>query len=176
MAQGLMIDVPGDAAGPSAGASTSTAAAAAAGSSAAVANGVGVDAVAALRAENAALRTRLAAVMAAALPDELLGGAAAGGLDLGGPAAARGAGGSSSSGSDSGSESGDEGVAAGGKARGGRGVVVPAGRKGAKVASTAARIDAAYFESYSYFDIHREMLGDKVRRRGGAGREDGAGG
>jgi hypothetical protein len=24
-------------------------------------------------------------------------------------------------------------------------------------------VDQLYFESYSYFDIHREMLGDKVR-------------
>lgn len=30
-------------------------------------------------------------------------------------------------------------------------------------AAAAAAVDATYFESYSFFDIHREMLGDKVR-------------
>lgn len=28
--------------------------------------------------------------------------------------------------------------------------------------STAVQIDETYFDSYSYFDIHRDMLGDKV--------------
>lgn len=28
--------------------------------------------------------------------------------------------------------------------------------------SEAQRVDESYFDSYSYFDIHREMLGDKV--------------
>lgn len=31
--------------------------------------------------------------------------------------------------------------------------------------SLARRVDAAYFDSYSYFDIHHEMLSDKVRLR-----------
>ena len=30
-----------------------------------------------------------------------------------------------------------------------------------------SRVDQLYFESYSYFDIHREMLGDKVSWLGG---------
>lgn len=30
----------------------------------------------------------------------------------------------------------------------------------------AERVDRSYFESYSFFDIHREMLGDKVRWEG----------
>ncbi|GIL52530.1 hypothetical protein Vafri_8372 [Volvox africanus] len=30
-------------------------------------------------------------------------------------------------------------------------------------AAKARKVDAAYFDSYSYFDIHREMLGDKPR-------------
>ena len=29
--------------------------------------------------------------------------------------------------------------------------------------SEAQRVDESYFDSYSYFDIHREMLGDKAR-------------
>lgn len=29
-------------------------------------------------------------------------------------------------------------------------------------AARAKKVDAAYFDSYSYFDIHRDMLGDKV--------------
>jgi protein arginine N-methyltransferase 3 len=29
-----------------------------------------------------------------------------------------------------------------------------------------SRVDQLYFESYSYFDIHREMLGDKVGTQG----------
>jgi hypothetical protein len=28
----------------------------------------------------------------------------------------------------------------------------------------AQRVDAAYFDSYSYFDIHHEMLSDKVSK------------
>lgn len=28
--------------------------------------------------------------------------------------------------------------------------------------SAGCRVDAAYFDSYSYFDIHQEMLSDKV--------------
>lgn len=32
----------------------------------------------------------------------------------------------------------------------------------AGVADAAARVDNAYFDSYSFFDIHREMLSDKV--------------
>lgn len=41
--------------------------------------------------------------------------------------------------------------------------------------SEADRIDASYFESYSFFDIHREMLGDKVGavRRGNEGGQGG---
>lgn len=30
------------------------------------------------------------------------------------------------------------------------------------LSSEAKRVDESYFDSYSYFDIHREMLGDKV--------------
>ncbi|EFJ46010.1 hypothetical protein VOLCADRAFT_82080 [Volvox carteri f. nagariensis] len=33
----------------------------------------------------------------------------------------------------------------------------------ATAAAKARKVDAAYFDSYSYFDIHREMLGDKPR-------------
>lgn len=29
-------------------------------------------------------------------------------------------------------------------------------------ANLARQVDAAYFDSYSYFDIHHEMLSDKV--------------
>lgn len=133
--------------------------------------------MAALKAENAALRARLAAVMEAALPEELLAEALKGGLDLG-------TGGPGVSGSRSGddeaprAEGGDEAGAASSSGRqeqatSGRlvGVVVP-GKQGPKGSggpggnSTTDRIDRAYFESYSYFDIHREMLGDKVRSRG----------
>eukprot|EP00192_Tetraselmis_astigmatica_P003868 CAMPEP_0117670264 /NCGR_PEP_ID=MMETSP0804-20121206/12640_1 /TAXON_ID=1074897 /ORGANISM="Tetraselmis astigmatica, Strain CCMP880" /LENGTH=572 /DNA_ID=CAMNT_0005478511 /DNA_START=129 /DNA_END=1844 /DNA_ORIENTATION=+ len=41
----------------------------------------------------------------------------------------------------------------------------PASGKESKVAATAEqqRVDKSYFESYSYFDIHREMLSDKHR-------------
>jgi TolA-binding protein len=43
----------------------------------------------------------------------------------------------------------------------------PPGRKGGSAGAAVAlaarsRVDQLYFESYSYFDIHREMLGDKV--------------
>ena len=33
-------------------------------------------------------------------------------------------------------------------------------------AAEAGRVDDSYFESYSYLDIHREMLSDTVRRGG----------
>lgn len=33
----------------------------------------------------------------------------------------------------------------------------------AALAAEAGRVDDTYFDSYSYFDIHREMLGDKAR-------------
>ena len=31
------------------------------------------------------------------------------------------------------------------------------------LSSEKQRVDESYFDSYSYFDIHREMLADKVR-------------
>lgn len=33
----------------------------------------------------------------------------------------------------------------------------------AALAAEAGRVDDTYFDSYSYLDIHREMLSDKVR-------------
>ncbi|GBF96074.1 arginine N-methyltransferase-like [Raphidocelis subcapitata] len=144
-------------------------------------------AVAALAAENAALRARLAALAEAALPPELLEDALAGAAAAPGegPGARCGAGSSSSGSGSTSSSSGSssDGGSDGGGAppprdpSGSGGLVLPARRRGrdigrrrrrreggdGKPASASARIDAAYFESYSTFDIHREMLGDKPR-------------
>lgn len=40
--------------------------------------------------------------------------------------------------------------------------VVKGGAAAAGSGSAGCRVDAAYFDSYSYFDIHQEMLSDKV--------------
>lgn len=45
------------------------------------------------------------------------------------------------------------------------GPAAAAGAAAAAAGSAKERIDQSYFESYSFFDIHREMLGDKVLRR-----------
>jgi protein arginine N-methyltransferase 3 len=86
-----------------------------------------------LAAENAALRTRLQALVEATLPEELRaestllqGGAAAKEQEEDAPKPA-----------------------------------TPANPK--PTSSAAALIDAAYFDSYSHFDIHREMLSDVPR-------------
>jgi hypothetical protein len=50
----------------------------------------------------------------------------------------------------------------------------PSGVQGVAVSGPghhlARRVDAAYFDSYSYFDIHHEMLSDKVMPGAGRGR------
>lgn len=128
---------------------------------------VGYDPLAALQAENAALRSRVAALMEAAIPKELLEQAL--GAETGSDQPAHIDQGSVSGSEDSNvSDQGAGGAAGAGDAGGIR--VVMAGKHGAHIARAsghsgphAARIDQAYFESYSYFDIHREMLGDKAR-------------
>jgi len=153
-AAGAAAFVSGDAAGAGPSSSINGTGAAAG----VAAPGGAADTLAVLRAENVALRTRLAAVMAAAVPDELLGAALSDGLRLAGDGDSDG-----DSSSSSGGDAKDEGAE--GALKDGPSGVVMAGKrtKGAAPASAAARIDAAYYESYSYFDIHREMLGDKVR-------------
>lgn len=153
-------------AGGSAGPSCSTGAGAAPGSAG------GSDAISALRAENAALRMRLAALAEATLPAELLGGDDA---DAGAAATLADtcaddppSGSSSDSDSGTGTGSGERGGARGAA----RGVVVGGKQRRGGV----ARVDAAYFESYSYFDIHREMLGDAVRTARRAARRTGSAG
>ena len=158
----------------------------------------GGDVLAALRAENAALRARLDAVAAAALPAELAG-ADLERLALGGDdgddrssdgGGASGSGGAGASGSGGAGGSGAGGGDAASAPAGGRGIDVAKGRRSehalgipsgsggaasasasagagdaasAAAAAAAAAVDAAYFGSYAFFDIHREMLGDAAR-------------
>ncbi|GAB4820494.1 hypothetical protein N2152v2_007540 [Parachlorella kessleri] len=53
--------------------------------------------------------------------------------------------------------------AKGGQLHGGDIAPVPLSKPGIAGSEQAQRIDKSYFESYSFFDIHREMLADKVR-------------
>lgn len=92
-----------------------------------------------LAAENAALRTRLQALVEATLPEELRDECAL-------------VGGSGGSGS---------GGAAGPSSSTAATTTNPSTNP--QTTSTAALIDAAYFDSYSHFDIHREMLSDAPR-------------
>jgi type I protein arginine methyltransferase len=95
-----------------------------------------------LAAENAALRAQLQALVEATLPEELrdecslVGGGGGGG------------GGSS------------KGAAAGAATAT---TAATAAAPQPKPTTTASVIDAAYFDSYSHFDIHREMLSDAPR-------------
>jgi protein arginine N-methyltransferase 3 len=100
----------------------------------ATASGSNATLVERLAAENAALRARLQALVEATLPDELRDECSL----VGGKAAAAGASGSSSK---------------------------PAAAAATLTTpnTTTAIIDAAYFDSYSHFDIHREMLSDAPR-------------
>lgn len=87
-----------------------------------------------LAAENAALRTRLQALVEATLPEELRGESAL--LQQGGAV----------------KEQEEDAKPA-----------TPAKPKPTTSSAAAALIDAAYFDSYSHFDIHREMLSDVPR-------------
>jgi protein arginine N-methyltransferase 3 len=127
--------------------------------------------LAASKAENKELLLRIAALMEVALPAEVqleLREAAA--ADRGDAAAVAAMTAASSSGAGSSSSSsrvgfGFDPAAAAAAAAGPavRGVV------GGSGSSLAKRVDAAYFDSYSYFDIHHEMLSDKVGLCGGGG-------
>ena len=134
------------------------------GAAGAGASGSGSAELARLRAENEALRVALEAMRHEFLPDELKeeGEGAAGSSAVAAAAAAAGA--------DAGGPSGSSGAAAaaGGEAAGEAAAAADPEAAAAAAAAAAAvakakRVDAAYFDSYSYFDIHREMLGDKVR-------------
>ncbi|KAG2501748.1 hypothetical protein HYH03_000248 [Edaphochlamys debaryana] len=108
--------------------------------------------LAALRSENEALRAALEAMRNEFLPEELREG----GEGPSTSAAAGDAGGASTSGG----AAAEAAAAAAG--------LDPEAAEAAAVAAAAAadkakKVDQAYFESYSYFDIHREMLGDKPR-------------
>ncbi|PNH04501.1 putative protein arginine N-methyltransferase 3, partial [Tetrabaena socialis] len=130
---------------------------------AAAASGAGTGAgwVSRLRAENEALRVALEAMRSAFLPEELQEGDAEGpSTSTGAAASAPDQSGASTSGPASASDAPASDAAAS-----------PADPEAAAAASASAaaaavsrrKVDAAYFESYSYFDIHREMLGDKPR-------------
>ena len=138
--------------GGSAGAAGTSAAPAAAASTG--------DALALVRAENAALRARLDALVEATLPAELHG-------DGNRQAEQQDILHADSSGSNADADGNQNavkpaasGVVVAGKPQTGR---ASGGGSGSGMAPGSAGVDAAYFESYSYFDIHREMLGDKVR-------------
>lgn len=95
--------------------------------------------LAALRAENEALRGMLEAMRAVVLADE-------GMRELAAEAAQQRAGGGSA---------GEASTSAAAAAAGGGAAAAPEDEE-------AKRIDESYFDSYSTFDIHREMLADKV--------------
>ncbi|KXZ55523.1 hypothetical protein GPECTOR_2g1072 [Gonium pectorale] len=146
----------GSGAGPGAGAATTAAAEASR-----------------LREENAALRAALEAMRQAFLPEELreadtdastsaaavTAAAAAPGADWGAASAIRAAEPTSSAAA---APEGQPEAAASAAAADPEAAAVVAAASAA-AAETARRVDAAYFDSYSYFDIHREMLGDKPR-------------
>lgn len=128
-----------EAAAQGAGAAGSPAVAAASGGAAAAASPAEV---AALRAENEALRGMLEAMRAVVLADD-------GMRELAAEAAQQRAGGGSGS-------AGEASTSA-----------AAAAAAPAQEDEEAKRIDESYFDSYSTFDIHREMLADKVGWRGG---------
>lgn len=137
-------------------------------------------ALAQLQRENEMLKTALQQMQAACMPQELLeddvamAEAAVGALTLS-PAAAAAA---SGSGAASTSASAHDAVAAAPSSRSGAAAVGPGGslvaagggrgkgsshQRAASSAAAARAIDDAYFDSYSGFGIHREMLSDKPR-------------
>lgn len=112
-------------------------------------------ALAAAGAENSGLRDALAALRAACLPseaEELMAGQQEGaGAGAGQQADAAGPSGSKGSASEAAAAAGGE-----------------AAVDAAAAALAALAVDKAYFDSYSGFDIHRDMLSDKVRGLQGA--------
>ncbi|WIA42932.1 hypothetical protein OEZ86_008845 [Tetradesmus obliquus] len=141
------------------GASSSAAAAAAGSSDAAGSSQQLGRQLAALSAENHELKLRLAALMDAALPAEVreeVRQAAAADTAAGAGSAAAAAGSAGAGPSVRAVE-----AAAAAAAAGGVSAVGPAVGLGA--AAAAAAVDAQYFDSYSGFDIHHEMLSDKPR-------------
>ncbi|GLC40712.1 hypothetical protein PLESTB_000030300 [Pleodorina starrii] len=122
---------------------------------AAAATATAASELARLREENEALRTALAAMRQAFLPEELREDSGGEGPSTSAAAAAP-----APAAADAGAGASTSVPAAGSPGQ----AADPEAAAAAAVAAAAARkVDAAYFDSYSYFDIHREMLGDKPR-------------
>ncbi|GFR48908.1 hypothetical protein Agub_g10857, partial [Astrephomene gubernaculifera] len=114
-----------------------------------------------LRAENEALRTALEAMRQAFMPEELREVLAGEAPSSSAPAAAAAA---------APQEPSTSTAAAPAPAAAAPSAAPATAEEREEVAAAAAvaadkarKVDAAYFDSYSYFDIHREMLGDKPR-------------
>ena len=97
--------------------------------------------------------------LAELLAGQQLGAGGGAGTGAEGPSTSAAAAAAAAAAEDSASGGSKEAAAAGGAATG----------PGAEAREAKERIDKSYFESYSFFDIHREMLGDKVGGAEGRG-------